>query len=133
MVFAHVRDIAVDRLRRRVHRALGGDHYLCHAGLSTTAGQTRSRVSGRLSAPVWRAGPGKSEILPGEIACSARVLRGGPDMKSKTPLITLLTGAALGAVLLVASMLTTPQAPASPIAAATTAPAPSATTQPSPA
>ena len=54
-------------------------------------------------------------------------------MKSKTPLITLLTGAALGAVLLVASMLTTPQAPASPVAAATPAPASSATTQPSPA
>ena len=48
-------------------------------------------------------------------------------------LITLLTGAALGAVLLVASMLTTPQAPASPIAAATPAPASSATPQPSPA
>jgi hypothetical protein len=33
-------------------------------------------------------------------------------MKRNTPLITLLTGAALGAILLVASMLATPQAPA---------------------
>ena len=54
-------------------------------------------------------------------------------MKIKTPYLTLLTGAALGAVLLVASMLATPQAPASPIAAATPAPASSATAQPSPA
>ena len=54
-------------------------------------------------------------------------------MKIRTPYITLLTGAALGAVLLVASMLATPQAPASPIAAATPAPAASATAQPSPA
>ena len=54
-------------------------------------------------------------------------------MKIKTPYITLLTGAALGAVLLVASMLATPKAPASPIAAATPAPASSATAQPSPA
>ncbi|HEY7361021.1 MAG TPA: hypothetical protein VH642_09435 [Streptosporangiaceae bacterium] len=53
-------------------------------------------------------------------------------MKSKTPLITLLTGAALGVVLLVASMLATPQAPASPAAAATPAPAATATTRPSP-
>jgi hypothetical protein len=54
-------------------------------------------------------------------------------MKIKTPYLTLLVGAALGAVLLVASMLATPQAPASPIAAATSAPASSATAQPSPA
>jgi hypothetical protein len=54
-------------------------------------------------------------------------------MKIKTPYLTLLVGAALGAVLLVASMLATPQAPASPIAAATPAPAASATAQPSPA
>jgi hypothetical protein len=53
-------------------------------------------------------------------------------MKIKTPYLTLLVGAALGAVLLVASMLATPQAPASPIAAATPAPAASATAQPSP-
>ncbi|HEY1319614.1 MAG TPA: hypothetical protein VGF32_05180, partial [Streptosporangiaceae bacterium] len=53
-------------------------------------------------------------------------------MKGKTPLITLLTGAALGVVLLVASMLATPQAPAAPAAAATPAPASSAA-QPSPA
>jgi hypothetical protein len=33
-------------------------------------------------------------------------------MKTNTPLITLLTGAALGVTLLVASMLATPQAPA---------------------
>ena len=50
-------------------------------------------------------------------------------MKIKTPYLTLLVGAALGAVLLVASMLATPKAPASPIAAATPArppaPAPS--------
>ncbi len=54
-------------------------------------------------------------------------------MKIKTPYITLLTGAVLGAVLLVASMLATPKAPASPAAAATPAPASSATAQPSPA
>ena len=54
-------------------------------------------------------------------------------MKIKTPYVTLLTGAALGAVLLVASMLATPKAPAAPIAAATPAPASSATAQPSPA
>jgi len=52
-------------------------------------------------------------------------------MKIKTPYITLLTGAALGAVLLVASMLATPKAPASPVAAAT--PAAPATAQSSPA
>ena len=54
-------------------------------------------------------------------------------MKIKTPYITLLTGAVLGVVLLVASMLATPKAPASPLAAATPAPASSATAQPSPA
>ena len=54
-------------------------------------------------------------------------------MKIKTPYLTLLVGAALGAVLLVASMLATPKAPASPVAAATPAPAASATAQPSPA
>jgi len=47
-------------------------------------------------------------------------------MKIKTPYITLLTGAALGVVLLVASMLATPKAPAAPVAAAATAPASSA-------
>jgi hypothetical protein len=51
-------------------------------------------------------------------------------MKIKTPYLTLLVGAALGAVLLVASMLATPKAPASPIAAATPAPASTAPTQP---
>lgn len=51
-------------------------------------------------------------------------------MKIKTPYLTLLVGAALGAVLLVASMLATPKAPASPIAAATPAPASSAPAQP---
>ena len=54
-------------------------------------------------------------------------------MKIKTPYITLLTGAALGVVLLVASMLATPKAPASPVAAAAPAPASTATAQPSPA
>ena len=54
-------------------------------------------------------------------------------MKIKTPYITLLTGAALGAVLLVASMLATPKAPASPVAAATPAPAATSAAQPSPA
>jgi hypothetical protein len=53
-------------------------------------------------------------------------------MKIKTPYVTLLTGAALGVVLLVASMLATPQVPAAPAAAATPAPASSAA-QPSPA
>jgi hypothetical protein len=54
-------------------------------------------------------------------------------VKIKTPYITLLTGAVLGAVLLVASMLATPKAPASPAAAATPAPAATAAAQPSPA
>jgi hypothetical protein len=54
-------------------------------------------------------------------------------MKIKTPYLTLLVGAALAAVLLVASMLATPKAPASPIAAATPAPASSASAQSSPA
>src|SRR5262249_52869548 len=67
-----------------------------------------------------------------KLISSARMPAGGPDMKGKTPLITLLTGAALGAVLLVASMLATPKAPAAPVAAATPAPASSAT-QPAPA
>ena len=30
MVLAHIRDIAVDRIRRRVHRALSGSHNLRH-------------------------------------------------------------------------------------------------------
>ena len=47
-------------------------------------------------------------------------------MKIKTPYLTLLTGAALGVVLLVASMLATPKAPAAPVAAATPASAASA-------
>jgi len=54
-------------------------------------------------------------------------------MRIKTPYLTLLTGAALAAVLLVASMLATPQAPAAPAAAATPAPASTAPAQPSPA
>jgi hypothetical protein len=54
-------------------------------------------------------------------------------MKIKTPYVTLLTGAALGVVLLVASMLATPKAPAAPAAALTPAPAPTAAAQPSPA
>jgi hypothetical protein len=52
-------------------------------------------------------------------------------MKIKTPYVTLLTGAALGVVLLVASMLATPKAPAAPVAAPT--PAPASTAQASPA
>jgi hypothetical protein len=51
-------------------------------------------------------------------------------MKRKTPLITLLTGAALGVILLIASMMATPQAPARYAAAASPAPA---STRPSPA
>ena len=54
-------------------------------------------------------------------------------MKRNTPLITLLTGAALGIILLVASMLANPKAPASPVAAATPAPAAASAAQPSPA
>jgi len=53
-------------------------------------------------------------------------------MKIKTPYLTLLVGGALGAVLLVASMLATPQAPAPPAAAAP-APAPATASQSSPA
>src|SRR4249919_1574476 len=52
-------------------------------------------------------------------------------MKRNTPLITLLTGAALGAILLVASMLATPKAPALSTATATPTPAPTVGTQPS--
>jgi hypothetical protein len=55
-------------------------------------------------------------------------------MKRNTPLITLLTGAALGVILLVASMLSTPsKAPAGYSAAATPAPASTAATASSPA
>jgi len=54
-------------------------------------------------------------------------------MKRNTPLITLLTGAALGVILLVASMLSTPsKAPAGYTAAATPAPASTAVTPSSP-
>jgi serine/threonine-protein kinase len=55
-------------------------------------------------------------------------------MRRNTPLLTLLTGAALGVVLLIASMLSTPsKTPAGYNAAATPPPASSAATQPSPA
>jgi len=55
-------------------------------------------------------------------------------MRRNTPLLTLLTGAALGVILLIASMLSTPsKAPAGYNAAATPPPASSAATQPSPA
>jgi hypothetical protein len=55
-------------------------------------------------------------------------------MKRNTPLITLLTGAALGVVLLVASMLSTPsKAPAGYAATATTAAASTAPSTPTPA
>jgi hypothetical protein len=37
MVLAHVREIAVDRVRRRIHRALGRNENPCHAGLFITA------------------------------------------------------------------------------------------------
>jgi hypothetical protein len=53
-------------------------------------------------------------------------------MKRNTPLITLLTGAGLGIVLLIASMLATPKAPASSAATTTPAPASSVSTPPSP-
>jgi hypothetical protein len=53
-------------------------------------------------------------------------------MRRNTPLITLLTGAALGVILLIASMLSTPtKAPAGYTAGATSPPASSAATQPS--
>ena len=55
-------------------------------------------------------------------------------MKRNTPLITLLTGAALGVILLIASMLSTPsKAPTSYTAPATPAPASTAAAQSSPA
>ena len=55
-------------------------------------------------------------------------------MKRNTPLITLLTGAALGVILLIASMLSTPsKAPTSYSAPATPAPASTAAAQSSPA
>jgi hypothetical protein len=54
-------------------------------------------------------------------------------MKRNTPLITLLTGAALGVVLLIASMLSTPTAPTRYAAAATPTPVSSAVTSSSPA
>ena len=53
-------------------------------------------------------------------------------MKRNTPLITLLTGAALGIILLVASMLATPKAPANSAAVATPAPAYTVSIPPSP-
>jgi len=55
-------------------------------------------------------------------------------LRRNTPLITLLTGAALGVILLIASMLSTPsKTPAGYTAGATPAPASSAATQPPPA
>ena len=54
-------------------------------------------------------------------------------MKRNTPLITLLTGAAVGVILLVASMLSTPTAPTRYTAAATPTPASTAVTPASPA
>jgi hypothetical protein len=55
-------------------------------------------------------------------------------MKRNTPLITLLTGAAVGVILLIASMLATPaKAPAGYTAAATPTPASAAATPSSPA
>jgi hypothetical protein len=55
-------------------------------------------------------------------------------MRRNTPLLTLLTGAALGVVLLIASMLATPsKTPAGYNAAVTPPPASSAAAQPSPA
>ena len=54
-------------------------------------------------------------------------------MKRKTPLITLLTGAAVGAILLIASMLATSKAPTRSTATSTPAPASTAITLPSPA
>jgi len=55
-------------------------------------------------------------------------------MRRNTPLITLLTGAALGVVLLIASMLSTPSKPGTGYgAAATASPASSAAAQTSPA
>ena len=53
-------------------------------------------------------------------------------MKRNTPLITLLTGGALGIILLVASMLATPKAPANSAAVATPAPASTVSIPPSP-
>jgi hypothetical protein len=54
-------------------------------------------------------------------------------MKRNTPLITLLTGAALGVALLIASMLSTPsKAPAGYSAAATPSPASTASATPTP-
>ena len=37
VVLAHVRDIAVNHVRRRIHLMLSGDQHLCHVGLSITA------------------------------------------------------------------------------------------------
>jgi hypothetical protein len=54
-------------------------------------------------------------------------------MKRNTPLITLLTGAALGVALLIASMLSTPTAPTRYTAAATPTPVTSAVTSSPPA
>jgi hypothetical protein len=54
-------------------------------------------------------------------------------MRSKTPLITLLTGAALGIILLIASMLATPSAATRYSSASTPAPASSVIAPPSPA
>ena len=45
MVAAHVREIAVDRVRRRIHHALSGSHISCHAGLSITIGEMHSHAA----------------------------------------------------------------------------------------
>ena len=45
MVLTHVREIAVDRVRRRIYHALRGDENPCHAGLSITANSERTHAA----------------------------------------------------------------------------------------
>ena len=40
MMLAHVRDIPVDHIGRRIHLMLSGDQHLCHVGLSITVPNT---------------------------------------------------------------------------------------------
>ena len=56
VVLAHIRDIAVDHIRRRVHLMFSGDQHLCHVGLSITAPNTltlpHTGTSGWIAVPL---------------------------------------------------------------------------------
>ena len=70
MVLAHVRDIAVDRIRRRVHLMLSGHQHPCHVGLSITAPSTLTcRAAGMLRRPSGIARSRGWILLAGQACC----------------------------------------------------------------